>query len=475
MKIAMVASEANPLIKTGGLGDVVYSLGKELVKLGDEVVIVMPYYRQIKAKNIETELVSSFFTHLSWRTQEVLVYKTKIEGMTYYLVDNNQYFNRDKVYGYFDDGERFAFFTTACETLFLQINFKPDVIHVHDWQVGMLPCLVKENGNPFYKNTYFVYTIHNYAFQGLLPQICLNDFYALPEYLFESGKVRFKDQFSTLKTGIVYADKITTVSPNHRNELLTPEGSMGLDGVLRLREWDFSGIVNGIDIDEFDPQKDQKIFNYNIKSFKKGKEENKRILLETFHLPNDTEAPVYGLVSRLTWQKGMDLVFAAIDALARRGAKICILGSGEYELEQRLEYIRSQYPNNVGIYIGYSDEIAHKVYAGSDFFMMPSLFEPCGIGQMIAQRYGTLPIVREVGGLKDTVISYNGNNEDVSTGFGFIYYDEPSMINTCFQAFDVYLDKNLKNKLALNAMKVDNSWSNSAKKYQELYHGFLKK
>ena len=171
MKIAMVASEANPLIKTGGLGDVVYSLGKELVKLGDEVVIVMPYYRQIKAKNIEAELVASFFTHLSWRTQEVLVYKAKIEGMTYYLVDNNQYFNRDRVYGYFDDGERFAFFTSACETLFLQVNFKPDVIHVHDWQVGMLPCLIKENGNPFYKNTYFVYTIHNYAFQGLLPQI----------------------------------------------------------------------------------------------------------------------------------------------------------------------------------------------------------------------------------------------------------------------------------------------------------------
>ena len=478
MKIIMVASESRPYCKTGGLADVVYSLSKELAVQGEEVSIILPYYdtiaRSLPKDKLKKEV--SFNTHMSWRQQSVDVYSTVCDGITFYFIENQQYFERGHVYGDFDDGERFAFFTNAAKELIIAKKMRPDIIHVHDWQAGMLPCLMKVdplNQKKFAKTKY-VFTIHNPAFQGLMPRFTLGDFYNLTDELFDNGAVRFKDQVSTLKAGIVYSDKITTVSPTHHLELLTPEGGMGLDGVLRYREWDFSGILNGIDYLEFNPEDDKVIaMQYTAKTLVSGKKANKEALCKEFGLKNK-QAPLYSLVTRITWQKGFDIIFPAVEELINRGANIIMLGSGEYDYEQKWEDIRRRYPEQVGLYIGYSDPLAHKIYAASDFFIMPSLFEPCGLGQMIAQRYGTLPIVRRTGGLKDSVICYDGNNAETSNGFGFDAYSVYEMKRTSHYAFDVYQDKKLLHQLMKNAMLTDNSWQKSTQEYLALYKQLVK-
>lgn len=476
MKIAMIASEANPLAKTGGLADVTYSLGKELILLGEEVAIVIPFYGNIKG-TIKTnlEVLCEFDVNMSWRNNKAVIHRTYIDGIAYYLIANDQYFNRGHFYGDYDDGERFAFFTLACKKMFEVIDFKPDIIHIHDWQPGMLPCLIKEDkNNNFYKNTKFVMTIHNPAFQGMMPKSILGDLYNLSDELFDSGKVEFHGMVSTLKTGIMYSDKITTVSPTHRQELMSKEGSKGLDDIMWYKEHDFCGFLNGIDICEFNPRDDELIAKqYDGRNVKSAKKINKQELLKRFDLFDET-APLFVLVSRLTWQKGLDILIPTCYSLVNRGANIIVLGSGEYEAEQAFERLRGSYPKQVGIYIGYNDPLAHLIYAGGDFFLMPSLFEPCGIGQMIAQRYGTLPIVRRTGGLKDSVIGYDNYNLDTANGFGFDDYTYDALINTCTYALDVYNNNSSAfNKLIKNAMKVDNSWRKSAKLYLGLYKSVL--
>lgn len=472
MKIAMVASEARPLAKTGGLGDVVTSLSKELVKMGEEVIILLPYYDAIKRQALTyPQYIGEFDFNLSWRRENVKIYKTTVENIDFYLLDNPKYFARLNFYGDFDDGERFAFFTTAVKHVLPFINFIPDVIHVHDWQVGMLPVLVREDKHPSnpLANSKFVLTIHNPAFQGNLPKECLSDLYGLPNYLYDNGTLRFKDQLSTLKAAIIYCDKITTVSPTHRYELTTEEGSMGLSGVLTMRQDDFEGILNGIDVEEFNPNKDEYIeFNFNQVNVLKQKALNKEVLFKELGI-QDQGKPLFSLVSRLTWQKGIDLVFSACYELARRGCNIVILGSGEYQYEQMAEQLRAMFPETVAVYIGYNNELAHLIYASSDFFLMPSLFEPCGIGQLIAMRYGTLPIVRRTGGLKDSVEAYDGQNEATATGFGFDPYDHYEMIRTAIWAYDNYWNLPVRRKLIKNAMKYNSSWAKSAKEYLKVY------
>ena len=470
MKIAMACSEANPFVKTGGLADVTYSLSKELVNLGEEVVIVLPLYNQIKAKCLPLKHEGEVYIDMSWRKESAIVFSYIQDGIKYYFLENRHYFERDGIYGYDDDGERFAFYCLAFAKLLEQVNYQPNIIHAHDWQPGMLFCLIREQRMSFYDNTKFVMSIHNPAFQGLLDRSALGELYNLPEYLYDNGTVRFMDKVSSLKAGIVYATKVTTVSPNHRNELLTPEGSMGLDRVLVFREWDFCGILNGIDYNEFNPESDKYIAKeYGPTNFVSGKKANKKALLECFHL-KDENLPVYSLVSRVTWQKGMSLVFAAARSLLNRGVNIILLGSGEYGYEQEMEQLRRDYPEHVGIYIGYNNEIAHMIYAGSDFFMMPSLFEPCGLGQMIAQRYGTLPIVRRTGGLKDSVINYDTYNVSTSNGYGFDNFTEFDMIQTCHFAYDIYLwDNKSHRQLVKNALLTDNSWQKSGDHYHQLY------
>ena len=478
MKIVMVASEARPFCKTGGLADVVYSLSKELAKEGEDVSIILPFYDSIRRQISDKALkkVASFNTHMSWRKQTVDVYQIITEGIKYYLIENQQYFERGHIYGDFDDGERFAFFTMATKELLLTKRIYPNIIHVHDWQAGMLPCVLRMDNEcrEKFAKTKFVFTIHNPAFQGLMPKFTLGDFYNFTDELFDNGSVRFKDQVSTLKAGIVYSDKITTVSPTHHLELLTPEGGMGLDQVLKYREWDFSGILNGIDYLEFNPEDDKQIaMPFNKKNFVSGKKANKEALLKQYNLKN-TKGPLFSLVTRITWQKGFDIIFPAIEELISRGATIFMLGSGEYQYEQKWEEIRARHPDRVGIFIGYSDALAHKIYAASDFFIMPSLFEPCGLGQMIAQRYGTLPIVRRTGGLRDSVICYDGTNEKTSNGFGFDAYSVYEMNRTSQYAYNVYEDKKLLHQLMKNALETDNSWEKSTQEYVKLYKALVK-
>ena len=477
MKIAMITSESNPFAKTGGLADVVYALSRELVKMKEEVYIVLPYYRLIKIKhpNLKVEFVRKISLRLGWRYQDADVYKLNHEGITFYFIDNEFYFGRESLYSYGDDDERFAFFTRASVELFKQLNIKLDLIHLHDWQVGMLPLLIKHNGEyvDFYKNTKTVLTIHNPAFQGVLDVFRAQEFYHLTYELLDNYHFKFYDSVSSLKAGIYAADKLTTVSPTHALELQTKEGAKGLEHVILSRKDDFSGILNGIDYEEFDPSKDPLIAkNYSKTDFKQNKVENHDALLKRFNLLI-SNAPIFAIVTRLTWQKGVDLIIAGARKALRKGGYFIALGSGEYEVEQMLNNLINEFPGQVGIYIGYSNELAHLIYAGADFFFMPSLFEPCGIGQMIACRYGTLPIVRYTGGLKDTIIGYDGSNVKKANGFGFFDYDVSEIEKQTDLALDTYENKPLLQKLQLNAMESDFTWSRSAQSYLKLYKSIV--
>ncbi len=477
MKIAMIASEANPLCKSGGLADVAYSLTRELNAHNEKAIIILPYYKKIKNSNINALFLGYTYVNMSWRRQYIGIFKTEIDGIDYYLMDNEYYFNRDDLYGYNDDNERFAYFSLAALETLKYVDFKPDIIHIHDWQGGMIPCLLKEKycGDKFYQDIHSVLTIHNPAFKGMMDKYFLNNYYGLSDSLFDKGYVRFEGQVSTLKSAITYADMITTVSPTHRNELLTHELSHGLSSVLSLREEDFVGIINGLDVKEFNPNDDPKIIKtYSSSNFLSGKKANKYNVLKEFKLPKN-DGPLFGLVSRLTWQKGIDLVISNVSYLVSKGASIIILGSGEHDLENKFQFLKDKYPNNVGIYIGYNDALAHNVYAGSDFFLMPSLFEPCGIGQIIAQRYGTLPLVRETGGLVDTVIGYHRNNLDKANGFSFKDYDGIALGYTINQALEVYQDKDTFKKMIKNAMNLDRSWNKSMNEYIAIYRKAVKK
>lgn len=479
MTIAMVASEANPLCKTGGLADVIGSLSRELCAMGEDCFVVLPFYKCIKDNPaFRVKRVGNYEVSLSWRRQNADIYITEIDGVTYYLVANDYYFNRENLYGYDDDGERFAFFTLAAWQIFALINKKPDIIHVHDWQVGMLPVLIRERSmsDPLLKDAKLVLTLHNEAFKGYLDRYFLNHFYGLSDQIFDDGRVRFDGMVSTLKAAIVYCDAVVAVSPNHAKELLSPGDSMRLDYVLTICGPRFRGIVNGVDEIEFDPQHDPLIGkNYSTKTVKSGKTACRKKLLEALDLEfADDDAPVFGLVSRLTFQKGIDLALDVGEELLARGCILAILGSGEHELEERLERLRERYPHTCGIYRGYNNQLAHDIYSGSDFFLMPSLFEPCGIGQMIALRYGTLPICRAVGGLKDTVIGYDGHNEEVADGFLFEDYSSAALRDTCNLALAIFADGKKMNRMMLNAMKADHSWRKSANEYLSVYKSLKK-
>jgi len=476
MKILMVTSESNPFAKTGGLADVVYALSKEQAVLGHEVSIVLPKYGSLmQTENLQMRFIASVPVSLGWREQVAKIFKTVLDGITFYFVDNEYYFAREGLYGYYDDMERFAFFTLAVRNMLEVIKLKPDIIHVHDWQPGMLPVLIKKQNKdqPFYKKMKFVLTIHNPAFQGMFDPNLIVDFYGLPIRLYDNGLLRFNDRASSLKAAIMTVDKITTVSPTHASELLTPEGSKGLDPIINLRRDDFVGILNGIDYQEFNPLKDPNLpLNFSNRSLNR-KEQLKKLLFEELNIDYHGQA-LYGMVSRLTWQKGINLVLEAADLVLQKGASVVIVGSGEYGYEQEFERLRARYPNTMAIYIGYNNQLAHRVYAASDFFFMPSLFEPCGIGQMIAMRYATLPIVRRTGGLNDTVIGYDGQNEDEATGFVFDEYNRYWMNLTTLFALEIYQDKELLKKLRLNTMRVDNRWEKSAKEYIALYEEVVK-
>lgn len=470
MRIAMLASESNPLCKSGGLADVVFALSKELIKKGDEVVVVLPYYTAIKKKNLKVEDKGSIHVQMSWRNQGAEVFETTIDNVRFLLVEHNYYFERNNLYGYDDDGERFAFFALAAMETLKLIGFKADVAHLHDWQSAMVSTLIKEQKDPYFKDTKTVLTIHNPAFKGYLDKYFLNNYFNLSDEIFDNGKVRLDGMVSTLKAGIVYADAVTTVSPTHRNELLTPELGQGLDHILEMRKGTFTGIANGIDTEEWDPMVDPLIVkHFNLRNLKTGKKENKAELLKAFGI-KDHGGPVYGMVSRLSWQKGVGIMINSMRDALRKGASLVVVGNGETELEAACYELQKEFPESVGLYIGYSNEMAHKVYAGCDFFLMPSLFEPCGISQMIAKRYGTLPIVRWTGGLVDTVVGYTKDNINIAGGIGFNDYNEAGLSFAIELSRELYDDKESYWTCVKNAMRDDHSWAKSTEIYQAIYH-----
>lgn len=478
MKVAMIASEALPFAKSGGLADVVYSLSRALAAKKQNVSIIMPYYQQMENKQYDTNYVGEFDIKMSWRVQRARIYHAQVDRIDYYLVSNDYYFRREKMYGYMDDGERFAFFALAAAEALTYLDAMPDIVHVHDWQAAIIPTLIHEN---YYNDARFakiktILTIHNPAFKGMLDRYFLTDFFNLPDYLYDMGKVRFEGMFSTLKSGIIYSDIITTVSPTHKEELLTREGGQGLDTVLEYRRLDFYGILNGIDYGEWNPLHDHYIVKrYNVSSLESAKHLNQADLLRCYNL-HWYGGPVYGIVSRLTWQKGIDLVLDEARSILSKGGNFVLLGSGERELEQKFEVLRSQYPDTCGIYIGYNDQLAHKIYAGSDFFLMPSLFEPCGLSQMIAQRYGTLPIVRKTGGLADTIVPYDGRITSLGEdGIAFEDYNIGGLDYAIYRAEELYRNQENYYRVAKVAMKKNYSWSSSAGKYLKLYQKALSK
>ena len=471
MKILMVASEANPLVKVGGLGDVVYSLSKALQVQQQDVAIVMPFYQTIKQqKQYPLMAVGRLDVFLSWRKHSVSLYKTTIDQITYFFVDIPYYFDRTGIYGYGDEHERWAAFVHAVRLMLPMINYQPDIVHIHDWPAGMLPVLIKEldRDNTFYKKMRFVLTIHSPAFQGEFEPFLIQDFYGLDASLYESGALRFRDQASTLKAAIVYSDSITTVSPSHAEELLSWDGSFGLHSVLYLYRDKFSGILNGIDTDEWHPITDSYLKTpIKENDITTTKQLNKDALCQLFNLDHP-QYPLFGLVSRLTFQKGLPLILDNIDHFVAQGANFIFLGAGEASLEQRLKTYESKYPKAVRVILGYNNPVAHQIYAASDFFLMPSLFEPCGISQMIAMRYGTLPIVRETGGLKDTVKG-SAVYGDHANGLSFLHNTGDSLGWAMSQAMDLYRTKTTLKQLQLNAYRTISTWEKSSQQYLALY------
>ena len=472
--ILIVASEAIPYMKTGGLADVAGSLPKYFDKSKYDVRVIMPKYKCMSEEFLpQLKFVCHFYVNLNWRKQYAGIFKAEYDGVTYYFVDNEFYFAGDKPYNnIYEDVEKFAYFSKAVLEALPIIDFAPDVIHCNDWQTGLLPVFLKTvyGSDNFYAGIKTVFTIHNMKFQGRWKIREIADITGLPEHIFNSGELEFYGEANYLKGGIVYADEVTTVSPTYADEICTPEGGEGLDGLMLERRRHLSGILNGIDYDVYNPMTDQYIKkHFSIKDMS-GKLMNKRQLQEDHGLKVDNDVMLIGIVSRLTDQKGFDLVAYMMDEmLSTMDVQFVVLGTGENQYEGMFHYFQSKYPDKISAYIGYSEEKAHEIYASCDAFLMPSLFEPCGLSQMMAMRYGTLPIVRETGGLKDTVQPYN-EYENKGTGFSFADYNAHDMLHVIKYANDVF--KNHKDRwqeMMGRAMREDFSWNASARQYEKLY------
>ena len=473
--ILFVASEGVPFIKTGGLADVVGSLPKCVDKRYFDIRVMIPKYTCI-SQELKDKMVykTSFYMDFHWKNEYVGILEAEVDGVKYYFIDNESKFGGFHPYSsnVYDDIEKFAFFSKAALSAMPLIDFRPDVIHCHDWQTGLIPVYLKERfqGNEFFHGIKSVMTIHNLKFQGKWDVPAVKDITGLPDYFFTPDKLESYKNANLLKGGLVYADAITTVSETYAKEIMTPFYGESLDGLLRARENDLRGIVNGIDYSEYDPSVDKFIdFKYNPQNFRKEKIKNKRKLQHDLGLEENDKIMMIGIVSRLTDQKGFDLIAYIMDELCHDAVQIVVLGTGEEQYENMFRHFDWKYNNKVSANIYYSESMSHKIYASCDAFLMPSLFEPCGLSQLMALRYGTIPIVRETGGLKDTVEPYN-EYESKGTGFSFVNYNAHEMLYTIRYAEKVYYDRKREwNKKIDRAMAVDFSWQVSANKYQEMY------
>ncbi len=473
-KILFAASEGVPFIKTGGLADVIGSLPKCFDQRYFDVRVIMPKYSCISQEyRDKMTYVDHFYMDIGKKTQYVGVFELVYEGISFYFVDNEYYFLGDKPYGgLLWDLEKFAFFSKAALSVLPVVDFRPDIIHCHDWQTGLIPVFLKErfHEGEFFRNVKSIMTIHNLKFQGVWDAKTVKELTGLPEYFFTPDKLEAYKDGNLLKGGLVFADAITTVSKTYAEEIKQPFYGEGLDGLLRARSNDLRGILNGIDYEEYDPQTDAYIVNpYNARDFRKEKNKNKRALQAELGLEQDHNKFMIGIVSRLTDQKGFDLISCVMDKLCRMDVQLVILGTGEEQYENMFRHYDWKYANQVSANIYYSEAVSHKIYASADAFLMPSLFEPCGLSQLMALRYGTIPIVRETGGLKDTVEPYN-EYESTGTGFSFTNYNAHEMLNTVRYAQNIYANKKREwNKMVDRAMAADFSWQVSALKYQEMY------
>jgi starch synthase len=477
LKVLYVASEVVPFVKTGGLADVAFSLPKELRNLDIDVRIILPKYSKIheifkKAMKFQR----NFNVPVGWRKQYCGVEYLEYEGIPFYFIDNEYYFKRDGIYGFYDDGERYSFFCRAVLETIANIDFIPHIIHCNDWHTGILSTLLKEHykSNPLYEGIKTIFTIHNLRYQGVFPKEILGDLLSLSMEYYHVNSLEFYGGVSFMKGGINYSDIVTTVSSTYAGEIQNPYYGEKLDGIIKLRKEDLYGITNGIDYELYNPERDEDIFTrYNI-DLPEGKKENKVMLQKLLNLPQRKDVPVIGMVSRLAHMKGLDLLLHVLDELMTEDIQMIILGTGEPYFESRLREYASKYSNKIAINILFDEALAHKIYAASDMFLMPSKFEPCGLGQLIALRYGAIPIVRETGGLKDTIISYNEYTHE-GNGFSFTNYNAYDMLYTIKRALGLYRDENTWMRIVTNAMKEDYSWKNSAKIYKDLYEKVYKR
>ena len=479
-KILFAASECVPFIKTGGLADVCGALPKTFDHKDWDVRVVIPNYSCIPEKyRSQFEYVTHFYmacgSYIPSKYVGVLQYK--LDGVTYYFIDNQEYFNCFVPYGDMRyDIEKFTFFDKAVLSMLPLIGFRPDIIHCHDWQAGLIPVYLK---NEFQADSFFwgirsIMTIHNLKFQGIWDVKTMQGLTGFSSDLFVPDKLEFNKDANMLKGGLVYADYITTVSDTYAQEIQTEYYGEGLNGLLSARHFDMQGIVNGIDYTTYNPQTDSKIYmNYDASNFRKKKYVNKERLQEELGLEVDKKKYMIGLISRLTDQKGLDLINAVMDGLVDEFTQLVVIGTGEPQYENMFRHFAWKYQGKVSANIFYSEAMSHKIYASCDAFLMPSLFEPCGLSQLMSLRYGTLPIVRETGGLKDTVIPYN-EYEGTGTGFSFANYNAHEMFNTLKYAQYIYYEKKREwNKMVDRAMAADFSWANSAKQYEEMYNWLI--
>lgn len=475
MQIVFASAECAPFVKTGGLGDVAGSLPAALVRAGAEVIVMVPKYATIKDEyKSQMQHFSDFYVSLGWRSEYCGLEKLEHDGVTYMFIDNERYFARDYPYGFFDDGERFAFFSKAItESLqHLPEGFECDILHCNDWQTALAPVFLREfyQGLPLYDRVKTVFSIHNVAFQGQFSDTVMEDILGVAHIPAAASQLRCDACSINYMLGALrYADAITTVSPTYAGEIQTPEFGEGLDGVLRERSYALQGILNGIDVAGFDPATDKRIAaNYTVED-RSGKAVCKAKLQEELGLEVREDRPLMVMVTRLTRQKGMDLVMYALDRILAGGVQVAVLGTGDRDYEDGLRYFQDKYPGTMAARIEFDPALSQRMYAAADMFLMPSKFEPCGLSQIIAMRYGTLPIVRETGGLKDTVIPYNEFTGE-GTGFSFSNFNGDEMGDAVFRAARLFWDnRDVWNQLVTQAMSQDFSWTRSADKYLDLY------
>ena len=472
MKVLYASSEALPFAASGGLADVAGSLPQALRRRKVACRVVMPLYGTISDEmRANMKFITSIMVPVSWRRQYCGIYEAKAGGVIYYLIDNEYYFKRNTFYGHYDDGERFAFFSRAVLEILPYIDFKPDIIHCNDWQTALVPV---------YYSTYFanregytgiktVFTIHNIQYQGKYGREILGDVFGLGEE--HASLLDFGGCTNLMKGGIECANKVTTVSNTYAGEILDPWFSHGLDPILKERSEKLSGILNGIDVINYDPETDKDIFyNYSAADYS-AKAKNKAALQELFGLPVNENTPIMGIVSRLVAHKGLDLVKRIMwELLETTDLQLAVLGSGDWEYESFFKELAAAFPEKVGLRIGFIPDLARKIYAGCDLFLMPSKSEPCGLSQMVALRYGTVPIVRETGGLKDTITD---SGDGKGNGFTFKSYDAYDMLDAIRRSLAAYADKESWNKLVQRALKCDNSWGRSAREYIKLYEELM--